>query len=464
MSDLILKKITRLFKERWSSFEEILLLPSHDKDFHLFLNSYCGVDLAASSPAISHLSSRGLTLSSRGLTAGSTKFTQLLKNHFESLFAESQLLTLESTEIEKILFEFEKNINLILYYWFGLDDKNYQFRTCIHFLKLSQFQVELFQKKSVAFCLFLSANGIGFTSHDKQHIPNTRPSSKLYQLKILASESDVISEIRCVQREICLLIEEWEYLNSIYAIEFRSGKNPFAKRNQLAIWILESFCDFQKWISELNKQHDSQDVKSEYEALAALVLSATQKILLPASISRICYPQDVIVLLEKFAKNRLEYMPHDYSTKLMLQATQSAQGSDFASQLLDILNLKPHEWKLSFDPNNIIKSFSWSYSSKHHLLLCALTGICYFKKTAPKKLDPFFLSEISYSVQSKDSFAFDGGNHKIHDNPCSLSCEQTQIIFSTLIDYLENNLNYIEGVQEQIEFLKQIFKVRKGDS
>lgn len=449
MSDLILKKITHLFKERWSSFEKILLLPSHDRDFRLFLNAYCGVDLATPP---------------RNVTAGSTKFTQLLKNHFEAIFAESQLLTLGSTAIEKILFEFEKNINLILYYWFGLDDKNYQFRTCIHFLKLGQFQVELFQKKDVSFCLSLSENGIAFTSHDKQHTPNIRSSSALYQLKMLACESDLISEIRCIQREICLLIEEWEYLNSIYAIEFRSGKNPFEKRNQLAVWILESFCDFQKWISELNKKNYSQDVKSEYEALGSLLLSATQKILLPASISRICYPNYVIVLFEKFAKNRLEYMPDDYSIKLMLQATQSAQGSDFASHLLDILNSKPHEWKLSFDPSNIIKSFSWSYSSKHHLLLCALTGICYFKKTAPKKLDPIFLSEISYSVQSKDSFAFDGENHKIHDNPCSISYEQTQNIFSNLIYYLENNLNYVEGVKEQIEFLKQIFKVRKGDS
>lgn len=445
MQDPTLKKLLSSLNESWNSFENILFLPTHLEEFQSFLNKYCGLPLADKE----HSQHRDLL---------SKKFISEIGQFFSSIFKDREIFKLHTEKIEHLLCQFEKNFNLLLYYWFGKNDRNYQFRTCIHFLNLNQISIPIFKENETEFSLFLTENGIEFSINGSRHLPYVLPSSQVYGLEEKLSEHELFARIRSVQREVCLLIDQWEYINSIFAMEFKSGVMHFEKRISLATFVLESFCDFQEWIVKLSTQAWNEDITSEKDALSSLLLSAVQKILLPASISRICYPLELIVLFERFTKTRIEHAPEDYSAKLMLQALQSAQGMDFSEHLFKILTQKPHEWKLSFDPSNAIKAFSWSYGQNHHALLCALLGICYFKKTLPKKLDDFHFIEIAHSLQTRETFSLQKQNHKVHQNPCSISADQTQMLFSTLTTHFKNDLKRSDSTKEYLDYIEQFLR------
>lgn len=442
------KKIQKSVKNHWQKMEKAFLSVYEIHGFQEFLNSYRGV----APQNIPHTSEED-----------QNHFLVGLSKCIDTIILESGSYQTTKEEQEKQLLELEKIINLMLYYWFGKQDKNYQFRTCIHFLNLNHSKIKISEKNDIPFFLFVSEEGVLLTTSDKtDRTPHILPASQIYPLKLTHSPVELISQIHAVQREVCLLIDQWEYLNSIFAMEFHLGILRMEKRTDLAIWVLRSFRDFQNWILELKKhllihENHNLDAQEELEALSSLLLSSIQKILLPASISRICYPKQVRSLFKDVFTSRLAYEPLDYSSKLMLQVLESAEGHDFSIDLLDVLDLKPHEWKLCFDPNNAIRSFCWSYSTDHHHLLCALTAIAYIKKSAPKKQDSHFLIEIISSIHAKQSFAHIPSHEKIHQNLCSISDEKRQALYSQLFYNLENNLKTSDSSPEQINFLRKTF-------
>ncbi len=296
------------------------------------------------------------------------------------------------------------------------------------------------------------------------------------------NEKFIFARLRTIQREVCLIIEEWEYQNSILAVEYgqlleslQRNKNNFAedpipamfkkmdlRRNFLAQWVLCSLCDFQIWANQL-VDVICLDLKEEIDTLCALMLSALQKIFLPASISRLVYNNEVIKLFQSFIKARLEYCPEDFSAKLLLQATQSAQGKDFNSELFYILNAKPFEWKMCFDPSPALKAFSWAYSKQHHALLCSVMGLCYFKKCYSDRMEDFQFCDLVSTYQIQESFLLYLKREPIFENPLTVSEENTSALLNILNNYFKTyvkpsplNKEYLHLISNYIGCLSKI--------
>lgn len=426
-------------KKRWNEIEETLLLLNKDPYFKDYLSQYCGTSNSDVECSSYH------ELKNEFVTKVKNIFTEIL-----SCFSfESQDAFLNAIN------HLEAVTNLLLYYWFGNEDKNYQFRTCVHFFKLSNASVSISVKNAFSCELFFHEMGICLSLDKKKHVPKRAPSSRLYWLDFKKEKKDVISSIREIQQEVCHLIEEWEYLNTIFAIEFQSGILRMEERNVLVAWVLKSFSEFQKWILDSKKtQAIDQDIESEVSALAALLISAVQKLILPASISRICYPADVIGLFEQFAALRLQYEPQDFSSRLFLQVANSAQGKDLDPNLLCVVKEKPYAWKFCFDPGHVIKAFCWSYSLKHHLILCALTGVSYFKKTQPKKLESYFFEELLSCLEAPKVFQVE----QKFENPCVFEQEEIESVVSCLFENVHLNTEKTKDFQNAEKFLKNAFR------
>ena len=179
-------------------------------------------------------------------------------------------------------------------------------------------------------------------------------------------------------------------------------------------------------------------------------MSALQKFFLPASISRLVYGSDVILLVQRFAKARLDYCPEDFSAQLILQATQSAQGHDIEPSLFHILKSKPFEWKICFDPSAGLKAFSWAYSRKHHIILCTIMGICYFKKCYANHLDEYQFSDLVSAYQTQDSFL----NYlKREVVPEPMVDPDFQDLFTLFTKYLETHIKQSKSNDEGLEII-----------
>lgn len=116
------------------------------------------------------------------------------------------------------------------------------------------------------------------------HEPSCMPVSKVCGLSSFHESSEeraLFARIRTIQREICLLVDDWEHLNSILAVEYgrtfnelqqshsKQAEQAFeqvtlkmnSRRDTLAQWCLESFCDFQEWITKfMGYKNFSEDI------------------------------------------------------------------------------------------------------------------------------------------------------------------------------------------------------------
>jgi hypothetical protein len=404
----ITKKIRLHLQTQWSKAEAFLQEPTHYPSFREYLSTY-----------------RGLPQTTR--TSLSPEMDQEPIEGFLAFFLESFLshqLNLENDDlIELVLKEIESEINLILYYWIGENDRNFQWRTWVHFLECEGKHTSFLSKSNTCYFIVFSENGIYLGKNFKNRLPNILPISKIL-LPIEQEDTKIFARMRSVQREICMLTDEWEYQNSVLAVEYGQSihslqhypseetqqahndllKKMDMKRIHYAQFALETFCDIQEWIFSIQTLNNNSDIAAEIDAIAAILLSAVQKILLPASMSRLAYPKPILTLFGRFMSSRLSFCPEDFSAALCYQCTQSAQGELFSRSLFHILTSKPYEWKLCFDPAAFLKAFCWSYSEVHHLLLCSLMGVCYFKKCYSGLLDEIKFSDLLSTYDIQDHF------------------------------------------------------------
>ena len=156
----------------------------------------------------------------------------------------------------------------------GLRDRNYQFRTIVHFFQLENFSELFLTKEGTHFVVSLNEFGFHFGAPESGLFKySILPISKICDLKNTKTERAIFSKTRTLQREVCYMIDEWEHINSILAVEFdivskalekkinsqnQENQNHFfiklnTRRNELATWCLETLCDFQEWINEVTK-------------------------------------------------------------------------------------------------------------------------------------------------------------------------------------------------------------------
>lgn len=461
-------KVMSSIERQWNILESYLYYPTKVHEFDGYLNSYRGQATAHS-------------VFSFNRTQAAEEAAQGLMNFFVNIFAMEGLAELTVNYIEFVLNEVEKRVNLSFYYWFGLNDRNYQFRTWIHFFGLQGLGGVFLTKDKHNFSLTLCESGICLGLESQHRLPQILSFSRVlvYQGSEFfhsVNEREIFARIRTIQREICLYIDEWEYQNSILAVEYGQSlhivkNNPSnkaeenhsfilkmmdTKRNFYAGLGLEALCDFQEWANLISKSSSNSDIISEIDALCALILSSLQKFFLPASISRLVYEQQIISLCQRMMIARLEYCPEDYSAKLVLQCTQSALGGNFNLQLFDILNLKPFEWKLCFDPSSALKAFCWAYSKKHHTLLVTLMGLSFFKKSYSNHMEEFQLSDLVSAFQIQDIFLAFLKKEPLHENPLphnNLIEQPISLLIKTFNSYLQTHVRKSKYSDESLEII-----------
>ncbi|APJ03170.1 hypothetical protein [Silvanigrella aquatica] len=475
MQKTIINKIINEIEDSFSIFEEYLLAPIQFPEFRRFLSLYRGM------PEIDEKK-----INTYDIENSAKQTSENIVNHFINIFSKNGLADFDENEIVIILNEIEKIVNLSLYYWFGLNDRNFQFRTLVHFYEIDGMGSVFLTKNKHNFAVSLCEDGIRFGSIDAgAHEPKCMPISKVCGLSEFDNHIDerkLFARIRTVQREICLLLDDWEHLNSILAVEYgkvyyelqsshnKKTEEAFEKvtlkmnsrRDSLAQWCLESFCDFQEWITKLlNNKSLSDDILSEIDAASGVLLSGLQKIFLPASVSRHRYCDAVLPLLERFAKSRIQLNSEDLSSHLLLQTVRSAMGYEFSKDLLSFLKQKSFEWKFTFDPSASLKSFSWSYSQEHHLLLSLVFSICFFRKILPNNMDSHHLSDIATTFQMPETFPPDFENRVVHQNKCDVSEEEFQNLFAILIQYLESNVKVSKKNEELNQYIRSSLYLKR---
>lgn len=456
--------VLKSFYDNWEMLEKILLLPSKLPEFSEFLSHYRGQPVSKRTP-------------SRPREELGKQVASLFLQFFMTTFTEANVEERPHAELKTILAEAEKHINLAFYCWFGLNDQNYQLRTVVHFFEIEGAQALFANDEGVEFAIVLTENGMCFRAVGDEYEARRLPISKMCGYLSLPSlnfedTAALLSQARIIQREICLMTNEWEYLNSILAVEFGNISNVVLKnktpemqdkfagllkkmdqrRNALAHWCLESLCDFQEGLLLFQGKVVSSDVSAENEAISALILAALQKIFLPASVSRLQYGSDIVRLFQRFAQLRARQCSEDMASQFLLQVTQSARGDDFSPLLFQVLRLKPFEWKLSFEPAAALKSFTWSYSHTHHLLLCALFAVCYFKKLTPALASEAHLSEIASCLQMQDHVMGEG---QAPVQPMSIASSEIQNLMRELMSCLDKQVKKTKATEELVAFIKQ---------
>ena len=117
------KRILSSIERQWNMLESFLTYPTKTPEFDSYLNNYRGLP----NPFTSSTYKRHELAESSALG---------FLNFFINIFALEGLAELDKVHIDTVLQKVEKNVNLALYYWFGANDRNYQFRTWIHFFEL----------------------------------------------------------------------------------------------------------------------------------------------------------------------------------------------------------------------------------------------------------------------------------------------------------------------------------------
>lgn len=401
-----------LLRENWPAFEKLFLSVADQPGFAAFLSAY-----------------RGHSADNQGVdnTALRDVFLSELKSLLKSCFTDDLTTTwfLENDKIDA----FEATLNSALYYWHGLNDRNFQFRTIVHFLGLSS---EYFSIQNTDFELnvCLSEWGVSF-SNDNSFAAFPRRASLarvcgLTNLRVTLplSHQDSVSlfaKIRLLQREFCLLIDEWEHCNSILAVQQFSLRKAlqndsefankamsqiFQTRNGLAHWCVQSTADFQKFSVRAREIPTlSSDVVSELNALDALILSGFQKFLLPGAVSRHVYSENVIREFVRWSQERLNSYPDDVFANIaeISFLTALKERSDIF-KVTNLISGRSFDWILSADPSAAVKSVCWGLSSLEHRFLIALLIVILDAKLAPQALDCFWLQAIASVVEIRGTF------------------------------------------------------------
>lgn len=402
----------------WSGFEQRLLALSQHPEFSIFSSRYRGVreskiDSGKRTQSVHELSQAVLDVVSDALKS----------------FAEDSSNSAK-IDLEEVLKTLEGALNLAIYFWHGPGDRNFQFRTLVHFCDCPEEPILVSHPGRPDFFMRITEWGVQLSRTDLfLPFPFRCSLARACDLTLLCWEepqqeqlvAQTIATLRVVQREFCQLIDEWEHCNSILAVrqlglrkltpdEQPRAQQIFAEiartRDLLAQWCAGSAADFQERVSEglaCKKLH--QDIAAELSATDALLLSGFQKFFLPASVSRHVYGKEVIREFDRFARARLNAEPDD-AAQLMARAAFSSIlgiGFDF-EKLVGLVQEKSFRWALGADPSSAIKSVAWSYSPRVHQLLTTVYVIAMNAKREPGVLEPYWLQSLASIIEMPATF------------------------------------------------------------
>lgn len=410
--------IVDVVQQAWKDIEQSLLAVMDEPDFAEFLREYRGVE------------------SSLSLTQSRQLCGDNIRSVFEAVAERAVVAALSveesktSDEFETILRDCEGALNLALYFWHAPGERNFQFRTVFHFTNMSETPTRKTANAEADFYLRLTEWGVQLSAEN-----NFEPMPHRFSLALACDLIDldwtnthhvrtaahVIARLRVIQREFCQLIDEWEHCNSILAVrqfglrkisetDRETAQKIFAEiarsRDLFAFWCAGSAADLQAHISNgLRIKNLHPDVRAELAATEALLLSGFQKFLLPASVSRHVYGEQVIREFKRFTEERLRADPEDVYGLLSEAAFSTALNKEFNwNELLSLIEQKSFQWTLSADPSAALKSVAWGYSHAEHQLFTALLILVLNAKRQPNQLESYWLQSVAGLVEMPASF------------------------------------------------------------
>lgn len=352
---------------------------------------------------------------------------QLIIEFFQRLFEQfSDFGQIDEQHLEVL----EKGLNTSLYYSYFANDRNFQFRTFIHFLDVESFDFSIeFKGSPIRF--WVNEFGFALSMNDEFGVfPRRFPLANVCEASRIISKIQMnpdeihvaLNRVQLIQREFCLLIDEWEHLNSIIAVEqFAMRKSApsdsetalkkmaliNAKRDGLAQWCVDSTAGVQEFISQLNRTESlTPDLVSEIEALDALVLSGVQKYLLPASVSRHVYAPEVLHELRRWVKARKLDEPDDLYLQfadICFSLALELQPEDIRIETL--LSGRSSDWVLSADPSTAIKAVAWGLTPREHRYMTIALIVALELKTLPQNVDSYWLHAIASVIEIPSTFS-----------------------------------------------------------
>lgn len=400
----------------WPEIESVLLSVARFPSFAGFLADYRGLPPAA--PPAEQVEAQ-TAVGTALLEAFRAAFLQAKErlNENEEVSAEGNLVSFDCL--------FEQAANLALFLWFGLDDRNFQYRTVVHFCALEGLGDEI----APGVCLSFSESGVRVGPEGSEHFPARWPlSAALVDDSLLGNDTSVLARLRSVQRETCLLIDDWEHENALLAVEHTrvrqalSGASPARVeaalgdilrrmgllRDALSVWAIRSLAQLQAFVARIEAAHVNADVLAECDATQALLLSGLQKIHLPASVSRYRYGAATFQELSLWCQGRLRFKPEDVSTRLLLVSLEVGSGNTGSqalwADLQRVFGARTHEWSLDYDPSSGLKACCWRLPREVHLLLCAFVTVLVFRKFTPAKPGAEWLSLLASLVQMPETY------------------------------------------------------------
>jgi hypothetical protein len=196
----------------------------------------------------------------------------------------------------------------------------------------------------------------------------------------------VIVSLRLVQREACLLTEEWEFNNAVLAVDYTTARtllnrqvNPesadsgssensgspmamlaavFQRRDELGLWYAASLADLQSYLLQVSSTNyvrtplaggldnddgfEAADIKQELDAARSVLLAALQKLYLPASVSRHDYDPVVFAQAARFTRAQALVSPDDIAARLSRLTLECAIESIPGAPAVGESRLAPH--------------------------------------------------------------------------------------------------------------------------
>ena len=468
------KRISISLESGWLDFENEILRVSEHPRFAEYLKSYRGISEIREADSSLAFFAGELTRSVLKIVEDAVSSGLSGKNHAEA------------SDFSAVLKSCEGALNLALYFWHYPDERNFQFRTVIHFLNVPLDAVLLSTGRCPEFYLRMTEWGIQLSESDIfEPFPFRFSLERACGLNGLnwemsgdeQEDADRIAKLRVVQREFCQLIDEWEHCNSILAVrqfalrkmsseEQENARIIFSEisrsRDLLAGWCTGSAADLQWHVSNgLSCPDLHPDVKSELIATDALLLSGFQKFFLPASVSRHVYGANVLHEFHRFNKERLRVEPDDMYAMICEAAFSVALGTEVDWHLLvSTLEKKSFSWSLSADPSSAVKSVSWSFSAAEHHILTMLLILSVHAKREPNPLDSYWLQTVASVVEIPSTFGRSGHQYRpIHLNALEITKLKQRAI--SCLSHFENETQEetLTAWKYVVEFLNSDFQV-----
>lgn len=410
---LLFKNLLATFSAHFQEFEQLLLEPyGTDRHFLKYLAEYRGVGVMPS-----QIPEAALPIAE--------KIVALFKKVCGEAFQILNGITVD--DCVPALAAFEARVNLSLLYWYGINDKNYQFRTLVHYFDWEGLSGDLFTYGGQEFSLTFFTDGfrIALAGDERAHqTASLLDATGGAQGVSFESEKHYFARLRTIQNQLIFLVDMWEYRNTVLAVEQgearelskRNNDDEFYKgaleqietsRNQLATYTMKCFADFEHWLAATRALATKPETRDEWEATHVLLLSGLQKVFLPGSISRHKFSKSVVGELSRWVDARKTNAPHDLSTLFVESLCDLIlkKHADATPLFIKIDSKQSLDWGLSFDACTALKAFSWSYNSSNQRLFCLLMIVALSKKTMPEPLDRYWLESIASVVQMPATFS-----------------------------------------------------------